>query len=67
MMILASEAEILAVEGPIVTADDVDAEVDPAVAALSPEEQAAVAAGQVKHIHFCVWQIRYHLRVKSMQ
>ena len=55
MMILASEAEILAVEGPIVTADDVDAEVDPTVAALSVEEQAAVAAGQVILSYLCVW------------
>ena len=47
MMVLASEAEILLLEGPAVAEDDIDAEIDPAIAALSPEEAAAVAEGQV--------------------
>ena len=47
MMILASEAEILALIGPIVYEEDVNAEIDPAISALSPEEAAAFAEGQV--------------------
>jgi hypothetical protein len=47
MMVLASEAEILLLEGPAVAEDDIDAEIDSAIAALSPEEAAAVAEGQV--------------------
>ena len=47
MMIIASEAEILALDGPIVAEEDVDAEIDPAIAALSPEEASALAEGQV--------------------
>ena len=54
MMILASEAEILALLGPIVYEEDPNAEIDPAIAALSPEEAAAFAEGQVKNhlFHF---------------
>ena len=47
MMVLSSEAEILSLEGPVVAENDVDAEIDPAIAALSPEDAAAVAEGQV--------------------
>ena len=51
MMILASEAEITALEGPIVTEDDINAEIDPAIAALSAEEAAEVAKGQVMQLY----------------
>ena len=47
MMILASEAEILALIGPIVYEEDINDEIDPAISALSPEEAAAFAEGQV--------------------
>ena len=47
MMILASEAEILSLIGPIVYPEDPEAEIDPAISDLSPEEAAAFAEGQV--------------------
>ena len=45
-MVLESEAEILALEGPTVD-EDTDAEIDPAISELSPEDAVAVAEGQV--------------------
>ena len=47
MMILSSEAEILVEAGPVVQTNEEDKEIDPAIAALSEEEAAAVFEGQV--------------------
>ena len=46
-MVLSSEAEISSELGPIQKIEDEDAQIDPAIAALSPDDAKAVAEGQV--------------------
>jgi hypothetical protein len=63
-MVLESEAEILALEGPTVDGDT-DAQIDPAILELSPEDAVAVAEGQVRIEANIIFSISFSfIRVK---